>query len=671
MTRRAEAAQIRHDRRLIGASFEKVVPHARGRLIKDGCLKYLVSLLLLLLLAPSVQAQADTVTWTVVPGFNGTFKNGAWIPVTITVANNGNDVRGRLEWRWQGAGTRFAQIVELPRGANKRLVLPVVAESFGGDATLTLYDGPRTVIKQERVRFNQVDLNSLVVGVLSEASNPLAELADMPSLMGSGTHLVRLDSETLPDRWELLQSLDMLFVHDIDSSAWSAEQRGAIASWVADGGQLVVGGDRAETVEGLDAILPGGAGDIARDLPLRALADGTNWRLRDPAATVRALALTPRGDARVLAAGPGGEPLLLRRAHGDGQVVQAAFNLQALSTQGDVVRLWETVLPQSGAQPLWAQLRSNGQWVLQQSLALPALRLPSVWSVFGFLALYVALVGPLNYLLLRRFDRREWAYITVPLTAVLFTLAAYGLGAAGRGGSASATALTVVRAASGSTSGQGLSYVGLFSPVRRAYDIGLGPETLAGNAAPIFGGPREALEVVRTEAAVDLPGFLVDVGAMRPLMAERALQVPEVQLTVTFAAGDSAVATIENRSSVPLEDVALLSGDHAQKLDDFRPGERREVELERNGFVPELPFRAGGVIRRSDALNALRNSFFVPPAMMEPPGRDGVAIAQPVPAQNVTLIAWATQPSIDLRLDGSPFDVQGDTLYMWSVRETR
>ena len=634
-------------------------------------MKYLVSLLLLLLLVPSVQAQADTVTWTVVPGFNGTFKNGAWIPVTITVANNGNDVRGRLEWRWQGAGTRFTQTVELPRGANKRLVLPVVAESFGGDATLTLYDGPRTVIKQERVRFNQVDLNSLVVGVLSEASNPLAELADMPSVMGSGTHLVRLDTGTLPDRWELLQSLDMLFVHDIDSSAWSAEQRGAIASWVADGGQLVVGGDRAETAAGLDAITPGGIDEIVRDLPLQALADGTSWRLRDPASTVRALALAPRDDAHVLASGPGGEPLLLRRAHGNGQVVQAAFNLAALSAQGDVVRLWETVLPQSGAQPLWAQLRSNGQWVLQQSLALPALRLPSAWSVFGFLALYVALVGPLNYLLLRRFDRREWAYITVPLTAVLFTLAAYGLGAAGRGGSASATALTVVRAASGSPSGQGLSYVGLFSPVRRAYDVGLGPETLAGNAAPIFGGPREALEVVRTEASVDLPGFLVDVGSMRALMVERALQVPEVHIMLASAPGDRVVATIENRSSAPLEDVALLSGEHAQKLDDFSPGERREVELERNGFVPQLPFRSGGVIRRDEALNALRSSFFVPPDMMAPPDRGGVAMAQPVPAQNVTLVAWTGDPSLDLRLDGSPFEVQGDTLYMWSVRETR
>ena len=634
-------------------------------------MKYFVSLLLLLILVTSASAQDDSINWTIVPGFNGTFKYGAWLPVTITVSNNGNDIRGSLEWRWQAGGTRFAQTIELPRGANKRIVLPVVAESFGGDATLTLYDEPRTVIQQERVRFNQVDVNSRVVGVLSEATNPLAELADMPSMMGSGTHLVRFDTATLPDRWELLQSLDMLFVHDVDSSTWNDAQRSAIAHWVADGGQLVVGGDRVETSAGLRTILPAAVGESAAVAPLGALAAGTNWRPRDASATFRALSLVPQGGAEVLAAGPGNAPLLLRRSHGDGLIVQAAFDLVEVHAQGNAVRLWDSLLPETGAQPRWAQLRSNGQWVLQQSLALPALRLPTVWSIVGFLALYVVLVGPLNYLLLRRIDRREWAYLTIPLTVVLFTAGAYGLGAAGRGGSPSASALTVVRAASGSTSGQGLSYIGLFSPSRRAYSVELGPEVLAGNATLNFGGGSEQLDVVRTEAAVELPGFLVDVGAMRPVMAEQSVDVPEVRITPQSEAGQPLTVEIENRGSRPLLDVALLAGDHAQKLDDFQAGERRVVVVEQGAFVPDLPFGTGGVIRRSDAINALRNSFFMQPMPMQGPNRDGLAMARPGPQQTITLVAWESQPSLELRLNDVPFDVQGDTVYMWPVREVR
>jgi hypothetical protein len=183
-------------------------------------MKRLIFVLLLLLVAPSVAAQQDSIRWTIVPGFNGTFKFGAWVPVTITVENTGNDLRGKLEWRWENSNSRYSQSIDLPRGANKRVVLPVVADAFGGNAVVRLYNSEREVVRQV-VRYNQADVSSLVVGVLSDTSNALADLSGLPSAMGVGTTLVRLESATLPDRWELLQSLDMLFVHDTDTTLWS------------------------------------------------------------------------------------------------------------------------------------------------------------------------------------------------------------------------------------------------------------------------------------------------------------------------------------------------------------------------------------------------------------------------------------------------------------------
>ncbi len=622
-------------------------------------------ILLLLMLAPPAAAQQNPITWTIVPGFDGTFKAGAWAPITITISNSGNDLRGQLAWRWNSGGTRFAQAIDLPRGSRKQVVLPVVADTFGGDATLEFLEGER-VVASERVRYNQVDVSNLVVGVLSDTGDALPELAGLPNPIGSPTTLVRLEPATLPDRWELLQSLDVLFVHNTDTSIWSDEQRQAVMLWLADGGQLVVGGDRVTTAVGIGAMLPAQVDPATGDTALASLTATTGWSPRDAGATVRTLRLLPEADAEVIVTTDAGLPMIVRREHGSGLVLQTAFDLAALSAQGNPVSLWESLLPRSGALPQWQQFRSNGEWVLRESLALPALRLPSVWLLLAFLGVYVVFVGPVNYLALRRLDRREWAYLTIPVTVAMFALGAYAFGALGRGGATTVNSLTFVRTASGSNIGQSLSYLGVFSPGRREYEVGLDAETLVSNVFSSFDSRSDTLRVVRGEAAVEVPSFLVDVGALRPLLAERALPAPPVVVTLIEDGAQGRRLEIENRSTERLTDAAILADSDVQKIDDLEPGERRTVELEPGNFGGEELFQTGGVIRRSAAVNTLRNSFFVP--QMEPaPG----GAAQVQARQVVMLVALSSEPQIRLTLNGAPADVQGETLYLWPAAEAR
>ena len=624
-----------------------------------------LALLFSLLLPLPVAAQDNPVTWTVTPGFNGTFKSGAWIPITVTIANTGDDLRGRLEWRWRNGGSRYAQSIDLPRGAKKQVVLPALAESFGGEASLAVYNGDALVAIEDRIRFNQVDMMSLVVGVISDTDNALAEVGGLPARGRPSTALVRLTTAELPDRWELLQSLDVLFVHDVDTGQWSEAQRAAVELWVAGGGQLVVGGDRAATAAGFAAVLPARVAPTGAPAPLGALAEKTGWRPRDPAATVPALQLTPTPDAEVVSATAEGLPLLARRAHGRGLVLQAAFDLGALNAQGNPVPLWDRLLLRSEMAPEWNQFQSNAQWVLEQSLSLPALRLPSLWSILGFLALYIALVGPANYFLLRRLDRREWAYLTIPLTVALFTAAAYGVGAAGRGSATATTALSAVRVASGSTIGQGLTYLGVYSPGRDTFDVGFGPDALVADSIQRFDQSSDALTVVRTESGVEVPSFFIDVGAMRSLNAQRRMEAPEVRTSLRRGENGQWTVEIVNSSATRLEDAALLVGQNAQSLDDLAPGESQTVVLDRTRFIDDVDLATDGVIKRREALRTIQNQFWSGPMIAPEPAPGGAV--QAMPREPVTLAAWSGQPSVDLTLDGTPADVQGDTVYLWTV----
>jgi hypothetical protein len=308
--------------------------------------------------------------------------------------------------------------------------------------------------------------------------------------------------------------------------------------------------------------------------------------------------------------------------------------------------------------------------VLQQSIALPALRLPSIWGLLAFLALYIGLVGPANYLILRRLDRREWAYLTVPLTVVLFTAGAYGVGARGRGASATTTVLTLVRAAPGSTTGQALSFLGVYSPSRRSYRVGLAQDALVGDGLNTLETGRQALEIVRTESSVEMPAFFVDVGAMRTLNVQQIAAVPEVRALLRQGAGGQWTVEIENRSAEPLVDVALLAGQNLQKLDDLGPGERRTVawKPEFGGFPDDARFHNEGVIKHGTALRALQN-FAVEPGM--PPQKELNAPAQAVSGQEVRLVAWSSRPSLQVTLNGAQNSVQGDTLYLWSLGKLR
>ena len=55
---------------------------------------------------------------------------------------------------------------------------------------------------------------------------------------------------------------------------------------------------------------------------------------------------------------------------------------------------------------------------------MPALALPSIEGLLLLLLGYIVLIGPINYLVLRRLDRREWAWVTMPLLVVGFTAGA-------------------------------------------------------------------------------------------------------------------------------------------------------------------------------------------------------------------------------------------------------
>lgn len=648
-----------------------------------GMLKLCWLLVLAFLLpAPAYthSAQVEPIDWEVVPGWDGRFRSGAWFPLTVTISNSGPDVRGNLHFQLDGlAQPSYTLPIDLPHNARKRVLLPVQSglnDAGARRGTLSLSDGGAE-IKSERVLLTGLDSFVFVVGVVAEGA-PLPELSNLQS-RGQAATLLRMGGAAFPEQPELLQSFDVLFLADADTEGWSEPQRAALAAWLNEGNTLVVGGD-ADVLRGLDSLLPAQWQENGARSGVAALSKGSSFEARADAEPLGVLSLAPRPGAETLWTGDDGLPLLVRGRYGLGTVLQAAFELGQLNGAGNADSLWQSLVrPLGDRLPTWLELRQQSFNAVQNALELPELGLPSILGFVGFLLVYILVVGPLNYLLLRRLDRREWAYFTIPLVVLVFSGAAYLWGNLGRGSEAQINQLSIVRVDPGGERAHAISYLTMYSPVRRRYDVGVSDNALVGNI-DAWDGSQSRLDVRYDETGVSLPGLLIDVGGVRAITAEHAAEAASIKAE---RAPDGTVR-LQNMGDTPIEDAALIRGDGmAQYVGNLEPGQQQSVRFEPVDFVQSVDASGGGPFDRQSVLSQMGDTLvlagpsdFMPAVPDGAFGPDGVVIApgadpdeQPLLDREgeVYVIGWQPRATVEMTVNGSPARVNGDSLFVWPV----
>ncbi len=513
-------------------------------------------------------------------GFDGYYKEGTWVPVRVTVANDGPDVNGTLAItspRMDGGNTLFTRAVELPTQSRREFFFYVAPEGFVSTLEVTLTSGGRK-LATTTVRLAQASANDIIYGVLAGSFSPFNILADVDPVTGTAW-VAQLDAADLPPLGTAWQSLDVLIVSDVDTGALTPEQRAALAGWVADGGRLIVAGGPSwqKTSAGLRDLLP--------------LAPASTITLEDPAAfgayaasvppvgsVVAAVGATTSGAVTLLKAGD--TPLVTVRRSGFGNVTFLAADPSLVPFKGwdGLPGLFRAILSQPIARPSWAGgFRTNWSPANDAINALPGLDLPSALQICGFLGLYLLVVGPLNYLVLRRLQRRELAWLTIPMIVVVFSGAAYLFGYQLRGGQATLHRLAVVQVWPDSERAQVDAVVGLLSPRRTTYDLQFGDGFLV-KPMPYQPG----VDALEQASGTTVPALRAEIGQMRAFLAEGQVTAPrfEADLMLSISGGNLTLSgTVTNRSDLRLHDVVLLASGGVLRLGDFEPGATENIQL--------------------------------------------------------------------------------------------
>jgi hypothetical protein len=211
---------------------------------------------------------------------------------------------------------------------------------------------------------------------------------------------------------------------------------------------------------------------------------------------------------------------------------------------------------------------------------IPGLRLPSLLYLLPFALLYILLVGPINYVVLRVLDRRVLAWFTIPAFILVFTAGAYVTGRLMRGNRPIIHRLAVVTVPAGVDRGRVEELVGVFSPRRTRYDLSLAGAGVTGMLDRMEGAASRFEQRAGGLAVSDLR---VDVGSISPFMTTgfAGVEPPTADLHIESfgATNDMVIAGTVRAGAKGLEDAYLLAGGWTQDLGDMAPGVEAEVRV--------------------------------------------------------------------------------------------
>jgi hypothetical protein len=243
-------------------------------------------------------------------------------------------------------------------------------------------------------------------------------------------------------------------------------------------------------------------------------------------------------------------------------------------------RLWQLIVGRKGVARQFAV--RNGHNAREAVNTIPGLELPSTLQILGFMLAYTILIGPVNYVFLRKLDRRELAWLTIPVLIVGFSACAYLTGFQIRGGTAIVHRLAVVYVPEGAGTGRVSEVVGLFSPRRTTYDVWVAKAGVR-EIPESYGGPaRQPLHVVEEAEGVTVTDLRVDVGGIQPFVAEGYADVTGVEADLQLGLDEAGILRLKGsvrNGETPLQSAVLLAGGDEQLLGDLDAGEQVSVHL--------------------------------------------------------------------------------------------
>lgn len=591
-------------------------------------------------------ARAGDYKITATLGLGGLYRPGAWLPVNVHVVNTGPDtVHGQVQILANPDAAHGGPGVSVTSSVFTRPV--TIASGQAAPQSFTVYarglNPSRDDLVAQLADGSERGDGRVLAQATSGASNANASAFTGVPLSEQDVFLVAISAD--PAAFTFLNGQKMGLSHAPDGAISASAQaltpgrfnRGMPANASLQVASPVAADlpDRPAGYDGVDAVL------VRSDMPLASMTEAQTDALKAWIASGGHLVicgnanpgqfsapffagLLPKANPRQPGAiGLFGKGTITQGAYGAGTVVLSSFDPTAKHYQSHDSALqsavWGTLLTgwrsQSSSLLSHVAVREEnaspnygygwgGVMLSDAVMRAPSLDAPPTGIIGFFLLAYVLILVPINYLVLKRLDRKEWAWVTIPVLVLLFAVGTYGVGYAAKGGALFLNRAAIVETTAGQRQAGVYADLGLFSPRRTNYDLSLAdpnalsaiPNAREDDYAARYQRRSSNLEnsygqtrFVQAGQGAALQDVSVNMWAMRAFDVQTTTDlggaVDATLINTSFYSGVSSTSpasssmngTIANHTGHVLSECALLYNGQWQSLGDLAPGAVKPV----------------------------------------------------------------------------------------------
>lgn len=415
----------------------------------------LLVMLVMSFILPTTQASAAaTLEVKATAGVSGKAKYQSVVPLQVTVKNNGADFSGDMAINSSNsyeAASALVVPIDIAAGEEKTFTfyLDGLADYSYSDTDLfAFYEGSIEKGKKiaykgtKRLQSNFLDPSSTFIYTLTDKSDRLSALLRLSTFVAQSNvevfNINQLKDYTLPEDSQGLAMANVIVVDEVAIADLTPKQQEALLKWVQDGGTLLLGAaDQINATAGIfKEYLPLSLSQEMTAISAEALTKLSGGGIFTQPISVYA-ATSSEGSLPVLT--ENNAVLAAKKKVGSGEVIQTTFSLgdQPLASMDGYGALLAKVI---NIQSISQQgMMRQGQSPLDQisyelrniNELFPSFEV-SVSYMLIVIILYILIIGPILYFVLKKADKREHAWWIIPSISVVLSIVLFIVGAKDR-----------------------------------------------------------------------------------------------------------------------------------------------------------------------------------------------------------------------------------------------
>ncbi|MCL1695690.1 hypothetical protein [Lysinibacillus sp. BPa_S21] len=415
----------------------------------------LLFMLVISFILPVEQASAAaTLEVEAKVGIAGKAKYQSVVPIQVTVKNNGEDFSGDMVINVSGSyQTTSAQVLPIDIASGEEKTFDIYLDglddfNYSNADTFAFFEG--SIEKGKKVAYkgtkqlqgNLLDPSSVFIYTLTEKSDRLSAFLRLSQSAQQHNvevfNLNQIKDYTLPEDTQGFAMANVIVIDEMAIADLSKKQQESLLKWVQNGGTLLVGAaDQVNATAGifkdyLPLALSKQMTTISADRLSKLSGGGT---FTQPIAIYGAT--ENKGSIAVLTDNQ--KILASKKKVGSGEIIQTAFSLgdQPLASMDGYPVLIEKLL---NIQQMSQQgMLVNGQPPMDQmsydlrniNELFPSFEVSVSYMVIVII-LYILIIGPILYFILKKVDKREHAWWIIPAIAIVLSIALFIVGAKDR-----------------------------------------------------------------------------------------------------------------------------------------------------------------------------------------------------------------------------------------------